>query len=134
MDGEFLSDLDMPPPETVFKAIVITDPGRRKIDFIRLLRQVGGFELKTAKEIAERPTPFVLAACDEASAEAFRELASGVGATCELQDYDETMKPIIGNDQPLRLAGGGGQGGCASAMLLLTAIGGGLVYGLVLLF
>ena len=133
MDQDFMweeppSDMGGP-----FKAVVINDIGTRKIDCIRLLRQVTQLDLKAAKELAERPTPYVLVACDGPTAVAFRALASEAGMSCEIQDYDETMTPVIANDQPFSLSGTG-RTGCAAPMLLLAAAAAGVTYSLVLLF
>ncbi len=130
MDDGFMPEELPPLVDTVFKAVVINDAGPHRIQYIKLLRQVAEVDLKTAKELAERPTPYVLAACDEVTAAGFQSLAAAAGVACELKDYDETMEPAIADDQPFNLLGTG-RGGCATTMLLLATTAAGVIYGLV---
>lgn len=129
---------DMPPSEPapepqadeappVFKAIVITDIGERKIAAIKLLRTVTPLELVEAKKLAERPTPFILAACDEDSAKQFQAIAAEYGVTCELQAYDDSMQPAIANDKPFDLTRTA-KGGCGTAIIVLVVGAGSLGY------
>lgn len=119
-------------PEVAFRAVVITDPGRRKIEFIKLLRQYTGLGLKDAKDVAEKPTPFALVICDEPRAKAFQAAATAIGVSCALTDYDDSTVPVIGNDQPFEFKPAS-KGGCATSAVALLVTAGGLVYGLVLL-
>lgn len=130
MDTDFIPEET--PPEPVFRAVVINDVGPNKIQFIKLLRQVAQLDLKAAKDLAEKPVPFVLVICDEPTAAQFQSLAADLGASCELADYDETTTPAITNDQPF-IVGGPGKTGCAAAVLALAAATAGMIYGLIVL-
>lgn len=118
--------------EPVFRAVVITDPGRRKIEFIKLLRQYTDLGLKDAKEVAEKPPPFVLVICDESRAKEFQAAATAIGVSCALTDYDDATMPIIANEQPFGFRGAS-KGGCSTKVVALVVAAGGLGYGLALL-
>lgn len=132
MDESFMPDDLTPQPDVKFRGIVVNDTGSRKIEYIKLLRQTTQCDLTTAKELAERPTPHLLAICDQQAARQFQSMAAAVGATCELVDYEDEMTPLIDGDQMFDPTGGS-KAGCATAMLLLATTAAGMVYGLVLL-
>lgn len=114
--------------QPVFKAVVITDPGQRKISLIKILRQTAGVDLVEAKRLAEHPVPFVLVACDEETARALATQLTVAGATCLLDDYDESVEPAIPNDHPIDLTRRS-QSGCATPAALLLAAGSAGLYG-----
>lgn len=127
---ELYSPQEMPPP--VFRAIVVKDAGSQKIQFIKLIREFAQLGLAEAKEIADRPTPFVLAVCEESIALAFQASAAKLGATCELADYDGETAPAIADGATFGPAGAGRPGCLCGALMVLTAAVG-VAWGLIFL-
>jgi hypothetical protein len=119
-------DLEPAPPSTnaEFSAIRITSPPSQKIGFIKMIAQTTSLDLAAAKAVAERQTPYILVACDTASAQQLAEIIPATGAECEVVPYEDTMSPAIANDVELNLTKLG-KSGCAAPALLLTLVGSG---------